>query len=73
MILKCKKSHRFLCKIDIESYVKNLKDIGIEQLVPLRVTVPCRICKEVEVYDIYLTHYTFIENISKNKNCMRTN
>jgi len=67
MILKCKKSHRFLCEVDIESYVKNLKDIGIEQLVPLRVTVPCRICKEVEVYDIYLTHYTFIENVSKNK------
>lgn len=41
--------------------------MGIEQLVPLRVTVPCRICKEVEVYDIYLTHYTFIENVSKNK------
>ena len=67
MIIHCKKSHRFLCKVDIESYVKNLKDMGIEQLVPLRVTVPCRICKEVEVYDIYLTHYTFIENVSKNK------
>lgn len=67
MILKCKRSHRFLCKVDIESYVKNLKDMGIEQLIPLRVTVPCRICKQVEVYDIYLTHYTFIENISKNK------
>lgn len=67
MQIHCKKSHRFLCKVDIESYVKNLKDIGIEQLVPLRVTVPCRICKEVEVYDIYLTHYTFIENVSKNK------
>ena len=26
MILKCKRSHRFLCDIDIESYVKNLKD-----------------------------------------------
>ena len=67
MQIYCKKSHRFLCKVDIESYVKNLKDMGIEQLVPLRVTVPCRICKEVEVYDIYLTHYTFIENVSKNK------
>lgn len=67
MQIHCKKSHRFLCKVDIESYVKNLKDMGIEQLVPLRVTVPCRICKEVEVYDIYLTHYTFIENVSKNK------
>jgi len=67
MILKCKRSHRFLCKVDIESYVQNLKDMGIEQLIPLRVTVPCRICKEVEVYDIYLTHYTFIENVSKNK------
>lgn len=67
MQIHCKKSHRFLCKVDIESYVKNLKDMGIEQLIPLRVTVPCRICKEVEVYDIYLTHYTFIENVSKNK------
>lgn len=65
MILKCKKSHRFLCEVDIESYVKNLKDIGIEQLIPLRVIVPCRICKQVEVYDIYLTHYKFIENIPK--------
>lgn len=67
MIVRCKKSHRFLLEVDIESYVKNLKDMGIEQLVPLRITVPCRICKEVEVYDIYLTHYTFIENVSKNK------
>lgn len=67
MIVRCKKSHRYLCSVDIESYVQNLKDMGIEQLIPLRVTVPCRICKEVEVYDIYLTHYTFIENVSKNK------
>lgn len=67
MIVRCKKSHRYLCSVDIESYVKNLKSLGIEQLVPLRVTVPCRICKKVEVYDIYLTHYTFIENVSKNK------
>lgn len=67
MIIKCKKSHRFLCNVDIESYVKNLKSLGIEQLIPLRITVPCRICKEVEVYDIYLTHYKFVENVSKNK------
>lgn len=67
MIIKCKRSHRFLCEVDIESYVKNLKEIGIEQLIPLRVTVPCRICKKVEVYDIYLTHYVFVENVSKNK------
>lgn len=67
MILKCKRSHRFLCEVDIENYVKNLKEMGIEQLIPLRVTVPCRICKQIEVYNVYLTHYQFIENKDRQK------
>ena len=65
MNIKCKRSKRFLCNIDIESYIKNLESLGISQEIPLKITIPCRTCKEIEEYDIYLTHYKFIKNISK--------
>lgn len=62
MIIRCKKSKRFLCEINIEDYLTNLDHLGISQELPLKLTVPCRLCKEVEVYHVYRNHYDFIEN-----------
>lgn len=65
MEVKCKKTHRFLVEIDIETYLSNLKKLGIKQEIPLRITLPCPRCHKVEVYDIYETHYLFVENKNK--------
>ncbi len=65
MIIKCKKSKRFLCEIDIENYLSNLKSIGISQEIPLKIVIPCRKCKEVEEYEIYENHYIFKKNQKK--------
>jgi len=65
MEIKCKKTKRFLCEIDIEEYLKELRKLGISQEVPLRIKIPCRKCKEVEVYEIYENHYLFVKNIDK--------
>lgn len=65
MIIKCKKTKRFLCEIDIESYLKNLEQLGISQEIPLKITIPCRACKKVETYHVYETHYIFKENEEK--------
>ena len=62
MIIKCKKTKRFLCELNIEDYLYNLEELGISQELPLRLTVPCRLCKQVEVYNIYKDHYIFLEN-----------
>lgn len=62
MIIRCKKSKRFLCELNIEDYLTNLEQMGISQELPLRLTVPCRLCKEVEIYHVYKNHYDFIEN-----------
>lgn len=65
MIIKCKKTKRFLCNINIEEYLENLKKIGISQEIPLIITIPCRACKQVEQYEIYENHYIFKKNIKK--------
>lgn len=62
MDIICKKTKRFLCNINIEDYLQNLEELGISQELPLRLTVPCRLCKQVEVYNIYKDHYIFVEN-----------
>lgn len=67
MIIRCKKSKRFLCEINIEDYLYNLEQLGISQEIPLKLTVPCRICKESEIYNVYKDHYTFIDNVNKIK------
>lgn len=66
MEIKCRKSNRFLMDIDIESYLKQLEDIGIVQEMPIKVTIPCKSCKQVEVYYIYKNKYVFIENLTRN-------
>ena len=59
MKIKCKKSGRFLCEINIEHYLSNLEELGISQQLPLEITIPCRGCKEIETYFIYKSHYAF--------------
>lgn len=68
MIIKCKKTKRFLCEIDMKSYLSSLRLLGIEQDIPLRLIVPCKNCKQIEVYDVFETHYVFIENKERKKN-----
>ena len=63
MKIKCKKTKRFLLEIEIEEYLKALEQIGISQEIPLRITLPCPRCHQIEQYDIYKNHYVFIGNI----------
>lgn len=60
--IKCKKTKRFLVEIDIETYLNNLRLIGIKQEIPLTITIPCPRCHKKEVYDIYEDRYVFIKN-----------
>lgn len=62
MKVRCKKTKRFLLEIDIEEYLENLKILGIKQELPLRITLPCPRCHEIEVYEIYENRYVFIKN-----------
>ena len=65
MIIRCKKTKRFLCEVNIEDYLKNLEQLGISQELPLRIIIPCRACKQIEIYEIYEKHYNFKENLKK--------
>ena len=62
MKVRCKLTRRFLVEIDIETYLENLRKIGIKQEIPLRVVIPCPRCHKIEVYDIYENRYIFVEN-----------
>lgn len=65
MKIKCKKSKRFLCEIEIEEYLQNLEQLGISQEIPLKIIIPCRACHQIEAYHIYKNHYEFKENLEK--------
>lgn len=65
MRIRCKKTKRFLCEVNIEEYLENLRKLGISQEIPLKITIPCKACKEIEVYYVYEKHYIFKENITK--------
>ena len=60
MIIRCKKTKRFLCEINIEEYLKHLQTLGIKHELPLKVVIPCKNCRESEEYDVYEKHYIFI-------------
>lgn len=68
MIVRCKKTRRFLVEIDIEEYLENLRKIGIKQEIPLKITLPCPRCHQVETYEIYENRYVFIGNEKLSKN-----
>ncbi len=55
MEIKCEASKRYLFKINIEEYYKNLKKMGIDITTPIVVEYPCPRCKMIEVYEIYPT------------------
>ena len=62
MKIRCKKTHRFLVEIDIETYLSNLRMLGIKQEIPLTITLPCPRCHKIETYEIYENRYLFVEN-----------
>lgn len=73
MIIRCKKTRRFLLEIEIEEYLENLRRIGIKQEIPLRITLPCPRCHQVETYEIYENRYIFIGNEKLSKNVSKKN
>lgn len=65
MVIKCKKTKRFLCEVNIEDYLKNIEKLGISLERPLEIIVPCKGCKTIEKYLIYKNRYEFKENVKK--------
>jgi hypothetical protein len=62
MQIKCKKSKRFLCSVNYDEIISLLEKYNIALERPLEIVIPCRSCKESEVYHIYKDHYIFKEN-----------
>lgn len=62
MVIKCKKTKRFLCSINYDEIISLLAEYGVQLERPLQLVVPCKNCKTSEVYDIYKDHYIFKEN-----------
>lgn len=60
--IKCKKTKRFLCEINYDEIISLLEKYGVVLERPLEITIPCKNCKESEVYHIYKDHYVFKEN-----------
>ena len=65
MIIKCKKTKRFLCKINYDDILDTLDKLGIQLDKPLEITIPCKNCKTSEIYHIYKDHYIFKGNDEK--------
>lgn len=65
MEIKCKKTKRFLAEINYDEIIDLLKKYNIVLERPLEIVIPCRNCKESEVYRIYKDHYVFVENKKK--------
>ena len=63
--IKCKKSKRFLMSTNYDEIIALLEKYGVVLERPLEIIVPCRACKESEVYRIYKDHYVFVENKKK--------
>lgn len=62
MVIKCKKTKRFLCEINYNEIISLLGEYGVSLERPLKLVIPCKNCKQSEVYHIYKDHYVFIEN-----------
>jgi hypothetical protein len=65
MEIRCKNSKRFLMNVNIESYVSNLRKLGVSLELPLVIEIPCRCCRTIEVYEIYETHYKLVRSYKK--------
>lgn len=65
MEIKCKKTKRFLCNINYDEIIELLEKYGVVLERPLKIVIPCKNCRESEVYHIYKDHYVFVENKRK--------
>lgn len=65
MEIKCKKTKRFLCEINYDEIITLLSKYGVVLERPLKIVIPCKNCKQSEVYEIYKDHYIFKENKEK--------
>lgn len=64
MEIKCKKSKRFLCEVNYDMIIGLLEQYGVVLERPLEIVIPCKNCKESEIYHIYKDHYIFKGNKS---------
>lgn len=62
MLIRCKKTKRFLCEVNYDEIIDLLHKYGVSLERPLEIVIPCRNCKTSEVYRIYRDHYVFKEN-----------
>ena len=62
MEIKCKKTKRFLMSVNYDEIINLLAEYNVALERPLEIVVPCKNCKQSEVYHIYKDHYTFVEN-----------
>lgn len=62
MIIKCKKTKRFLCEVNYDEIIGLLAKYNVSLERPLKIVIPCKNCKTSEVYHIYKNHYVFVEN-----------
>jgi hypothetical protein len=65
MIIKCKKTKRFLCKTNYDEIVALLEKNNVQLDKPLELVIPCKCCKTSEIYHIYKDHYVFKGNDTK--------
>ena len=62
MEIKCKKTKRFLCNINYEEILGLIEKYNIVLERPLEIVIPCKNCKQSEIYHIYKDHYVFKGN-----------
>lgn len=62
MLIRCKKTKRFLCEVNYDEIIDLLHKYGVSLERPLEIVIPCRNCKASEVYNVYKDHYIFKEN-----------
>lgn len=62
MEIKCKKTKRFLCSLNYDEIISLLEKYGVVLERPLEIVIPCKNCRESEVYHIYKDHYVFKKN-----------
>ena len=62
MQIKCKKTKRFLCSVNYDEIISLLEKYNVVLERPLELVIPCKNCKESEIYHIYKNHYIFKGN-----------
>lgn len=62
MVIKCKKTKRFLAQINYDEIINLLAEYGVVLERPLEIVIPCKNCKCSEIYHIYKDHYIYKGN-----------